>query len=78
MMHGTMNVKKKAVHFEKKRKIGLKMKKSQADEDCMFLMSLLLSIKKKKDDIQRLELRMEFLSSVTTRVQVSKNFFAAS
>ena len=47
MMHGTMNVKKKAVHFEKKRKIGLKMKKSQADEDCMFLMSLLLSIKKK-------------------------------
>jgi len=67
-----------ALHLEK-RKIKLMeerlMKKSQADEDedYMFLMSLLPSIKK-LDDIQRLELRMEFLSSVTTRVQISKNF----
>ena len=58
-----------------KRKIKLKTKKSQADEDedYIFLMSLLPSIKK-MDDIQRLELRMEFLSSVITRVQISKNF----
>ena len=51
------------------------MKKSQADEDedYMFLMSLLPSIKK-LDDIQRLELRMEFLSSVTRRIQISKAF----
>ena len=67
-----------ALHLEK-RKIKLTeerlMKKSQAeeDEDIMFLMSLLPSIKK-LDDIQRLELRMEFLSSVTRRIQISKNF----
>jgi len=65
-----------ALHLEK-RKIRLMedrlMKKSQADEDYMFLMSLLPSIKK-LDDIQRLELRMEFLSSVTRRIQISKNF----
>jgi hypothetical protein len=51
------------------------MKKSQADEDenYMFLMSLLPSIKK-REDIQRLELRIEFLSSVTRRIQIYKNF----
>ena len=50
------------------------MKRSQADEDedYMFLMSLLPSIKK-LDDIQRLEVRTEFLSSVTRRIQISKN-----
>ena len=46
------------------------MKKSQAEEDCLFLMNLLPSIKK-LDDIQRLELRIIFLSSVTS--QISKN-----
>jgi len=59
-----------------KRKIKLMeerpMKKSQADEDYMFLMSLLPSIKK-LDDIQRLEVRTEFLTSVTRRIQNSKN-----
>jgi transcription antitermination factor NusG len=59
-----------------KRKIKLMeerpMIKSQADEDYMFLMSLLPSIKK-LDDIQRLEVRTEFLSSVTRRIQISKN-----
>ena len=50
------------------------MKNSQADEDedYIFLMSLLPSIKK-LDDVQRLELRIEFLSSVTRRIQISKN-----
>jgi hypothetical protein len=50
------------------------MKKSQVDEDegRMFLMSLLLSIKK-LDDIQRLELRTEFLISVTRKIQITKN-----
>jgi hypothetical protein len=50
-------------------------KKFQADEDedYMFLMSLLPSIKT-LDDIQRLQLRMDFLSCVTRRLQVSKNF----
>jgi hypothetical protein len=48
-------------------------KKSQADEDedCMFLISFLPSIKK-LDDIQRLQLHMDFLSSVTRRLKVSK------
>ena len=71
-----INFQKEALHLEKK-KIKLTeetmMNKSQADEDYMFLMSLLPSIKK-LDDIQRLELRMEFLSSVTRRIQISKNF----
>ena len=50
------------------------MKKSQADEDddCMFLMSLSPSIKI-LDDFQRLELRIEFLGSVTRRIQIDKN-----
>ena len=48
------------------------MKKSQAEEDYMFLMSLLPSIKK-LDDIQRLELRINFLSNVTSRIQIAKN-----
>ena len=50
------------------------MKKSQADEDedFIFLKSLLPSITK-LDDVQRLELRIEFLSSVTRRIQISKN-----
>ena len=50
------------------------MKKSEADEyeDYIFLRSLLPSIIK-LDDIQRLELRIEFLSSVTRRIQISKN-----
>jgi len=50
------------------------MKKSQADEDgdYMFLTSLLPSIKI-LDDFQRLELRIEFLSSVTGRIQIDKN-----
>jgi hypothetical protein len=49
-------------------------KKSQADEDgdYMFLTSLLPSIKI-LDDFQRLELRIEFLSSVTRRIQTDKN-----
>jgi hypothetical protein len=44
-------------------------KKSQADgdEDYMFLINLLPSIKK-LDDLQRLELRIEFLNSVTRRI----------
>jgi hypothetical protein len=69
-----------ALHLEK-RKIKLTeerlVKKSQAEEDIIFLMSLLPSIKK-LDDIQRLELRMEFLSSVTRRIQISKNFLQPS
>jgi hypothetical protein len=50
------------------------MKKSQADkdEDYIFLRSLLPSIIK-LDNIQRLELRIEFLNSVTRRIQISKN-----
>jgi len=50
------------------------MKKSQADEyeDYIFLRSLLPSIIK-LDDIQRLELRIELLSSVTGRIQIYKN-----
>ena len=48
------------------------MKKSQADEDCIFLMSLLSSIKK-LDDIQRVELSIEFLSSVDRRIHIFKN-----
>jgi hypothetical protein len=46
------------------------MKESQADEDkdYMFLISLLPSIKK-LDNIQRLELRTEFLSRVARRIQ---------
>jgi len=47
------------------------MNKSQADEDYMFVMSLLPSIKK-LEDIQRLELRIEFLRSVTRRIKISK------
>ena len=72
-----INVQEAALHLEK-RKIKLTeerpMKKSQADEDedYMFLMSLLPSIKK-LDDIQRLELRKEFLSNVIRRIQISKN-----
>ena len=71
-----INFEKEALHLEK-RKIKLMeerlMKKSQADgdEDYMFLISLLPSIKI-LDDIQRLELRMEFLSSVTRRIRISK------
>jgi len=51
------------------------MKKSQAGKggDYMFLMSLLTSIKL-LDDFQRLELRVEFLSSVTRRIQIDKIF----
>ena len=65
------NFKEEALHLEK-RKIKLveerMMKNCRADEDedCMFLLSILLSIKK-PDDIQRLELRVEFLSNVTRR-----------
>ena len=47
------------------------MKKSQAD-DYIFLRSLLPSIIK-LDNIQRLELSTEFLSSVTRRSQIAKN-----
>ena len=72
-----INFQEEALHLEK-RKVKLMeerlMKKSQADEDedYMFLMSLLPSIKK-LDDIQRLELRIEFLNSITRRIQISKN-----
>jgi len=72
-----INVEEEALHV-RKRKVKLMedrpMKKSQADEDedYMFLMSLLPSIKK-LDDIQRLELRKEFLSNVIRRIQISKN-----
>ena len=59
-----------------KRKFKFKeerlMKKSQVDEDCIFLMSLLSSIKK-LDDIQRVELSIEFLSSVDRRIHIFKN-----
>ena len=50
------------------------VKKPQADEDevRMFLMCLLPSIKKNGRH-SRLELRIEFLSSVTRRIQISKN-----
>jgi hypothetical protein len=62
----------------KKRKIKLMeerlMKKSQADEDCVFLICLLPSIKKQLDDIQRLEIRIEFISNVIRTIPVSKNF----
>ena len=74
-----INFQEETLHLEK-RKIKLTedrlMKKSQADEDedYMFLICLLPPIKKKLDDIQRLELRTEFLSSVTRRIQISKNF----
>lgn len=49
-------------------------KKSKADEDegYMFLMSLLLSLKK-LDEIQGRELGIEFLSSATRRIRISKN-----
>ena len=68
-----INFQEEALHLEKrkiKRTEERLMKKSQADEDedHMFLMSLLPSIKK-LDDIHRLELRIEFLSSVTRRIQ---------
>jgi hypothetical protein len=48
--------------------------KSQANEDeaYMFLLSLLPFIKK-LEDITRLVLRIEFLSSVTRRIQLKKN-----
>ena len=65
------NFKEEALHLEK-RKIKLveerlmKNCRADEDEDCMFLLSILLSIKK-PDDIQRLELRVEFLSNVTRR-----------
>jgi len=39
----------------------------------MFLMSLLTSIKI-LDDFQRLELRVEFLSSITRRIQIDNIF----
>jgi len=69
-----INFQKEALHLEKK-KIKLTeetmMNKSQADEDYMFLMRLLPYIK--MDYIQRLELRIKFLRSVTRRIQISKN-----
>jgi len=59
-----------ALHLEK-RKIKLMeerlTKKSQADKDYMCLMNLI------PDDIQKLELRIEFLSNVTRRIQISNN-----
>jgi len=67
-----INFQQEVLHLEQ-RKVKLMeerlMKKSQADEDkdYMFLMRLLPCIKEKLDDIQRLELGMEFLSSVTRR-----------
>ena len=72
-----INFQEEPLHLQK-RKIKLMeerlTKKSRADEDedYMFLMSLLPSLKK-LDDIQRLEVRTEFLSSVTRRIQISKN-----
>jgi hypothetical protein len=71
-----INSQAEALHLEK-RKIKLMeemlMKNSQADkdEDCLFLMSLLPSIKK-LDEIQRLELRTEFLNHIIRRIQISK------
>jgi len=66
-----INFQEEALHL-KKRKIKhmeeRPMKESQADEDYMFLMSLLPSIKK-LDNIQRLKLRKEFLSRVARRIQ---------
>jgi hypothetical protein len=72
-----MNFQEEALNLEKKKIQIMEerlRKKSQADEDedCMFLMSLLPSIKK-LNDIQTLELRMDFLSSITRRLQISKN-----
>ena len=72
-----INVQEEALRLEK-RKIKLMeerlVKKPQADEDevRMFLMCLLPSIKKNGRH-SRLELRIEFLSSVTRRIQISKN-----
>jgi len=71
-----INFQEKALHLQK-RKIKLMeerlMKNFQAGEygDYMFLMSLLPSINK-LDDIQRLEFRIEFLSSIAGRMQISK------
>jgi hypothetical protein len=60
-----------ALHLGK-RKIKLMeetlMKRSQADEDYMCLMSLILSIKK-LDNVQRLELRIS-----EQRIQENSNF----
>jgi hypothetical protein len=66
-----MNFQEEALDLEKKKIPIMEerlRKKSEADEDYMFLMSLLPSIKQ-LDDIQRLD----FLSSVTRKRQVSKN-----
>ena len=56
-----------------KRKIIIKEESliSQTDEDCLFIMSPLPSLKK-LDDTQRLELGI-YLSSVTRRIQISTN-----
>ena len=73
-----INFQEEALYLEK-RKIKLMeerlMKKSEAgeDKDYMFLMSLLTSIKI-LHDFQRLEFRVEFLSSVTRRIQIDKIF----
>ena len=70
-----INFQEDALHLEKRKNRLMEerlMEKSGAEEDCIFLKSLLPSIKK-PDDIRRLELRIEFLSSVTTRIQISKN-----
>jgi hypothetical protein len=50
----------------------MKQSNAEEDEDYMFLMSLLPSIKR-LDDIQRLELRIGFLSRVTSKIHISKN-----
>ena len=50
------------------------MEHSQADEDedYMFLMSF--TVHKKLSDIQKFELRIEFLSNVSSRIKICKNF----
>ena len=75
-----MNFQEEALELEK-NKIKImeerlrKNFQANTDEDYMLLMSLLQSTKK-LDDIQRLELRMDFLSSVTRKLQISKNLLS--
>jgi len=49
------------------------MSQADEDEDYMFLIGLLPPMKK-LDDIQKLEHRTQFLSSVSRRIRISKKF----
>ena len=73
-----INIQEEALYLEK-TKIKLmedrltKNSKPDEDEDYVFLMSLLMSIKV-LDSFRRLELRVKFLSSITRRIQSDKIF----